>query len=446
VDLVVRRFDNAGAPLTGEILVRSLEDARSPDERSVSLACDPSGNFVLAWIERSASITWNVWAQRFDSNAVPLAAEFLVSNVVGDNLPSQVDVAVNASGAFAVAWNTFIGYLRQYDASGAPVSPPSYLQLDGEVGCMGAPSVAIDASGRVLVISGCGGSDGQPDGSGVIAWEFDAAGAPLADAARVNTSRLGDQRFPVAAIAPDGDFLVVWTNAEPEPRVLGGQFFCDPADAECDICPGHDDSADADGDGIPDGCDPCTNVDGGSGSGQPAKLVLRRLETPGWPFGQSSSRASLKLVADFTTAAPAAFSSIDPVADGIHVLVSASDGGSVVDAHLPAGAYTPGGAGWRSNRTGTKWFYRDKTATPTRGIVKAVLIDRGDKAGPGSVRAKVRGKRSIYPAMTTSDPPMSLTVVLGDDTGALAGSCGQSGFTGAQCEANLDHPAISCRK
>jgi len=448
-DLVVRRFDSAGAPLSGEIVARAIEIARAPNERSVSVACDPSGSFILAWLEwRNSSGNWDVWARRFDSTAIPIAPEFMVSDVAFYETPNEdVDVALSASGAFAFSWTGFLGYVRQYDDSGTPVSGQQYLpRNDAGKLCVGSPTVAIDGNGRIVVVSGCRAADGQPDRAGVLAWQLDENGSTLAPPMRVNTSLYKNQRFPSAAIAPDGDFLVVWIDDNPQPAVLGAQFFCDPADAGCDICPGHDDTADADNDGVPDGCDACTNADEVSSPPQAAKLSLKRLETPDDTFGTSTSRASLHLAADFTTASPTAFAEFDPLVTGARVLVLAADGGEVLDVRLPGVAYVPGGIGWRSNRTRTKWSYQDKTVDPLRGIVKVVITDRARAAGPGKARAVVRGKRSIYPAIPGSDPPMGFAIVLGDDDAAVAGSCGERTFAASQCRNNLDHPAILCRR
>lgn len=75
---------------------------------------------------------------------------------------------------------------------------------------------------------------------------------------------------------------------------------------------------------------------------------------------------------------------VDPLANGLRVVIDATSGSGGIDVSLP------GGANWKRNRSGTQWTYGDKTGA-VGGITKAVLKDRS-KTQSGLVRLTVQGK------------------------------------------------------
>jgi hypothetical protein len=81
---------------------------------------------------------------------------------------------------------------------------------------------------------------------------------------------------------------------------------------------------------------------------------------------------------------PKPWSGVDPIANGLRVVVDATSGAGGLDVALP------GGAVWKRNRSGTQWTYTDR-AGAVGGIRKAVLKDRS-KTQSGLVRLTVQGK------------------------------------------------------
>jgi len=440
-DIVLQRYDAAGVPLGGEVVAQTVAGKPFDDRyQGTAIGCDALGNVVLAWLERppdaSADRGWDVWARRYDAALIAVEPEFLVSGfyIKAEN----VDVAMAPSGEFAIVWEYIVARMSQYDALGQAVSSNVSLA------CRGSPSVSMGVAGNVLVVGGCAGADGESGVPGIRTHRFDVDGNSLGDTMRINTARLGAQELAVAAFAPDGDHLVVWMNTQPNPNVLAAQFFCDPVDPECDVCPGHDDTLDTDADGAPDGCDVCVNAGGGQVAGDRAKLALVRLDGSG-TYGYATADATLSLRADFSLASGTDFAAFDPITDGARILVTAEDGGTIADARLPAGAFVPGEAGWKVNRTGTKWKYKDQSGSPVRGIVNATVLDRSNVAAPGAVRVKARGKRSIYPALM-EDVPLKVDLVLGDESASQLGGCGTVQFTGGECIGNAESLRINCRR
>jgi hypothetical protein len=72
-DIYFRRFDSAGSPLTGEILVNQfVQDSQT----APSLAVDGSGNEVVTWSSKLQDGSESgIYVRRFDSSGIPLGPE-----------------------------------------------------------------------------------------------------------------------------------------------------------------------------------------------------------------------------------------------------------------------------------------------------------------------------------------------------------------------------------
>ncbi len=70
--------------------------------------------------------------------------------------------------------------------------------------------VAVDDAGNFVVVWTSEEQDG--DGDGVFAQRYDSGGAPVGTEFRVNPNTADDQRWPRVSKAPNGGFVVVWTD------------------------------------------------------------------------------------------------------------------------------------------------------------------------------------------------------------------------------------------
>jgi hypothetical protein len=75
IGIVARSYDSAGLPLTPTEVVVNTSTEGVQDKPDVAMAND--GRALIVWHDHSSH---EIRAQRFDANAVPLAAEFLVSD------------------------------------------------------------------------------------------------------------------------------------------------------------------------------------------------------------------------------------------------------------------------------------------------------------------------------------------------------------------------------
>lgn len=250
-------------------------------------------------------------------------------------------------------------------------------------GLTGGSGAAIDADGNVLV-TGVGSFGASkviavaPGGTATDrATGFTFAGDVFFDAARDEALVLDFGVSSIAAICRDRD----------------GDGVCD-VDDDCPLVADAG-QTDTDGDGLGDAC-PCA----GPALGKP-KLTLAKLAPP-------AGDDTLSLTATVTAAGP-----IDPVANGLRLLVRRASGG-LLNATIPGGAYDAATkTGWQATSSG--FSYKNGLGGVV-GITKATL-----KVAGGIVKVAIKGAGGSW-AVAPEDLPLSVAVVLD------GGTCGAATF------------------
>jgi hypothetical protein len=193
--VIGRRFDGAGVPQGGEFTVNGVYyDQRRPD-----VASDAAGNFVVVWHGYEG-----VAARLFDAAGVAQGGEFVVD-------PYGAFAAVDADAAgFVVAWDGGGDiWTRRYDDAGVPQGP-AFQANTFTMGTLRRPDVALGASGDFAVTWSSAVQDGS--GYGVFGRRYDADGTPRGDDFRVNTYTTGNQDSPSIAGGAGGRFVIAWQS------------------------------------------------------------------------------------------------------------------------------------------------------------------------------------------------------------------------------------------
>jgi hypothetical protein len=215
-DALAQRYTPAGARLGGEFRVNTYTTGFQTYLDLGGLNLPPSvarnarGAFVVVWSSAPGPVhPFDVVGQRFDAAGAPRGAEFVVTDAGGYN----ADVAIAPSGAFVVTFNAYDGgggdaiFARRYDPSGAPIGAQFQVNTY-TTGFQAYSQVAVAPDGAFVVVW----SDFNLDGSlgGVFGQRFSAAGTRLGVQFQVNTYTTDEQVSAQVATDASGNFVVVW--------------------------------------------------------------------------------------------------------------------------------------------------------------------------------------------------------------------------------------------
>lgn len=249
-----------------ESLVNTTTSGTQTTVTNRQVATDSSGNYVAVWQNGNT-----LYGQRFNSSGVKQGAEFKMSTTVSlFGSVNNPQVAMNASGAYAVTWYEYnpgiLGiilpswtvYLQRFNAAGTSLGTTkvfdslSLLTFSGDPQMY--PSVAMDSSGNISVVTRNGsevdiewynssgsklGSDRVDSGNGntknqvsvsmstagtVVTWTesgteiygqlYNASRVAVGGNFHVNTTTTGSQTQSSVGMDGTGAFVVSWTSTQ----------------------------------------------------------------------------------------------------------------------------------------------------------------------------------------------------------------------------------------
>lgn len=215
--IAMRRFDAAGAPLTGDVLVNTYT---TESQEAPAVAMRAGGDFVVVWQSymQDGGGYDGIFGQRFDASAFPAGVEFAVSQHPAER-QAYPDVAIDASGRFLVVWQSrdqdgddWGVFARAFDAAGVPVAGEFQVNTY-TTDAQDLPAVAADPAGGFVVVWQSYGQDG--DDHGAFGRRFDATGTPLGGEFQISPATSYWQDRPDVAGHPAGGFVVTWREVAP---------------------------------------------------------------------------------------------------------------------------------------------------------------------------------------------------------------------------------------
>jgi hypothetical protein len=208
-DVYAQRFESSGIAVGDAFRVNTVATNLNSYP---SIAPIASGGFVVVW-QAGLGVVNQILGRRFASSGAPLGLEFRVNTTTGDKIVPVV--AGNGSGGFVVVWddpshaNDDLLYAQRFSSSGSPAG--GEIQLNSLAGgFQGGPSVAVDAQGAFVVAWSSYNVDGDHDA--VVARRYSSDGTALTQQFRVNTYTTGRQFRPAVAIDSLGRFVVAWQS------------------------------------------------------------------------------------------------------------------------------------------------------------------------------------------------------------------------------------------
>ena len=214
VHVVARSFDALGVPAGAEFRVSAFTTSSGFGPK---VAADGQGNFIVVWSAPDASRT-GVFGRRFSSTGAPLAGEFQVNTYITEDQVRPL-VAASAAGEFVVVWSSYgqdgAGwgvFGQRFDSTGSPAGGEFQVSNYTTWPQQSASAVAMNGSGDFVVAWESYGQDGS--GSGVFARRFDLAGVAQGNEFQVNSYTTGLQQSADVAMGESGEFLVAWDNPD----------------------------------------------------------------------------------------------------------------------------------------------------------------------------------------------------------------------------------------
>jgi len=221
-EIYARKYFPSVTPAGSEWMVNTFTTGWQFDP-SMGMALD--GSFVVVWTSQGQDGSFfGIFGQRFDASGVPIGSEFQCNTFTLEEQQAP-DVATTDDGRFIVVWESdgqdgsSLGVFAQlYDATGTRVGAEYQVNTYSSAN-QREPSVAMDGSGRFVIVWTSQNQDGHMDG--VFARRYDAAGTAVGPEFQVNTTYASNQYSPDVGMAADGRFVVVWMSQNQDGDGLG---------------------------------------------------------------------------------------------------------------------------------------------------------------------------------------------------------------------------------
>ena len=179
----------------------------------------PDGGFRAVYSQDVFNGYGTVYLRRFDASAAQVGATLELTTA--GELPS---IANDAGGNSVVVWTAAEGngttgiYATRVTSGDAQTGGVIHVNTY-TAGEQSWPSVAVAPGGDFIVVWQSADQDGS--GFGIYAQRFTALGVPTGSEFKVNTTTANSQKFPAVAMHSDGSFIVVWTRTSPTEYPIG---------------------------------------------------------------------------------------------------------------------------------------------------------------------------------------------------------------------------------
>ncbi len=273
-DVYAQRYLNDGSPLGDNFKIS--DDTTNTSQRNSSISIDLTGNFIVSWEDTRNDC--DIYARRFNSEAIPLGNSFLVSTNTENTAQYSSEIMEDKDGNFTITWEDHrLGsngdiFAQSYLNDGTAVD--DNFKVNDDIGSenQGNPSIAKDNNDNFIIAwidnRNCYGNslsygevyaqrfaaDGtatgnnflvsndstesllhfttsissDAEGNFVIAWEscisgdpsniyaqrFSSDGTALGENFMVNNNGRYLNYCPVVACKKNGDFIIVWGDSE----------------------------------------------------------------------------------------------------------------------------------------------------------------------------------------------------------------------------------------
>lgn len=216
-----RRFDSLGLPLSDDFQVNVGVQGY---QWKADVAFTEMDQFIIVWetiIAFDPDGNRNIIGRRFDGAGNPLTGDFQINSYSTSN-QLEPAIAADGQGNLVVVWGSYgstgsdsesFSIQGQRLAADGSFVGPQFQANTYTPSSQRFPAVAANDAGDFMVTWESFGSSGQDDSLGSIqAQFFNASGDRVGNEMQVNTFGANNQGEPAVAIADDGEVVVTWQS------------------------------------------------------------------------------------------------------------------------------------------------------------------------------------------------------------------------------------------
>jgi hypothetical protein len=226
-----------------DFLVNEQGSIDGSQQTTPSIAGDGNGNYVLTWKDKRNGSDFDIFAQMYNSEGLPLGNNFKVNDDIGSAKQYRPVVSVDPNLNFVIAWidrrngdpNTdWEVYAQRFFNDGTPLGDNFKVNDELETAEKDHPSISIDSIGNFVIVW----ADKRSSPWDIYGQRFLNDGTALGDNFRINDD-IGNywQLWPTSSCDKSGNLIVSWVDERdntdrqiyaqrfsPDGTVLGNNF------------------------------------------------------------------------------------------------------------------------------------------------------------------------------------------------------------------------------
>lgn len=211
-DIFAQRYSGEGLPIGPNFKVN--DDTSDIEQEHPSVAVDSLGNFVVVWAdERNGN--FDVYAQRYSGEGVAIGINFKVNDDTGDALQYWPNCATAKDGSLVVTWvdkrinDDYNIFAQRFTSDGSLSGINFQVNTDTGTPFHLRPVAAMDEAGGFIIAW----EDNRNSEWDIYIQRFQNNGNPIGDNFILEGNPLGSgQRNSSISGDPDGNFIISWED------------------------------------------------------------------------------------------------------------------------------------------------------------------------------------------------------------------------------------------
>ncbi|NOX38413.1 MAG: T9SS type A sorting domain-containing protein [Calditrichaeota bacterium] len=208
-NIYAQLYDPNGNAINGNFLVNPQQN--NIDHGAPAVATNKAGHFVVVW-EDKRNGNWDIYAKLYNHRGEVILENFRVNDDSGTRNQWYPEVAVDESGNFIIVWQDYRNgnwdiYAQRFDSNGIPLGQNFRVNDDLGSSDQWYPTVAVDDLGNFVIVW----EDKRNDSGDIYGQRYNHEGVPLGNNFIINTEKSNRQGAPRVKLW-NGKIYTVWES------------------------------------------------------------------------------------------------------------------------------------------------------------------------------------------------------------------------------------------